>query len=133
MKNTFLKITVCAAAVVIGTSAFAGDHCNSGVRLAADIVDLVGCSLNILRGPTVVYTEPVVYAEPAPVVYTAPAPVVYTAPVYCPPPRPCYRPLPPPPPPRHYWYGPRRGPGPCGPRPGPCGPRPGPCGPRPRR
>lgn len=119
MKNAFLKTTICAAAVVIGTSAFAGDHYGppSGVRLAADIVDLVGCSLNILRGgPTVVYTEPapVVYTEPAPVVYTTPAPVVYTTPVYCPP-RPYYRPLPPPPPPRHHWHGPHRGPGP-GPR-----------------
>ena len=84
MKNTFLKTTICAAVVVIGTSVFAGDHHHgppSGVRLAADIVDLVGCSLNILRGgTTVVYTEPapVVYTTPAPVVYTTPAPVVYT-------------------------------------------------------
>ena len=118
MKNTFLKTTLCIAGVVIGTSVFAGDHHhgpNSGVRLAADIVDLVGCSLNILRGgPTVVYTEPapVVYTEP---VYTAPAPVVYTTPVYYSPRPYYYRPAPPPPP--RYWHGPRRGPGPhCGPR-----------------
>ena len=72
MKNTILKVTVCCAAVVIGTSAFAGDHhggpdrhheSNNGVRLATDIVNLVGASLNIL----------------------SPAPVVYSTPAYCPP------------------------------------------------
>ena len=76
MKNTILKTTVCAALVVIGTSAFAGDHHrgsdhhhdkNNGVRLAADIVNLVGSSLNILRGgPTVVYETPAYCPPPAP-------------------------------------------------------------------
>ena len=81
MKNTILKTTVCFAAIVIGTSAFAGDHHggpdrhhepNNGVRLATDIVNLVGASLNILRPTAVVYTEP----------------------AYCPPPEP----------PRHYHH-----------------------------
>lgn len=109
MKNTIVKTVVCAAAVVIGTSAFAGEHHhgdharheeNSGVRLAASIVNLVG---NVLGGPSVT-----VYHEP-------PAPV-YARPVHCPPP--------PPPAPRHHHD--RRpgghGPGGHGPGPGP-GPR----------
>ena len=77
MKNTFLKTAVCAAAVVIGSSAFAGDHyrggpgpCyypgNSGIRLATDIVNLVGSSLNLLRPTAVVYTEPAYCPPPAP-------------------------------------------------------------------
>ena len=75
MKNTILKTTVCLAAIVIGTSAFAGDHhgghdrhheTNSGVRLATDIVNLVGASLNILQPSGVVYGEPVYCPPPAP-------------------------------------------------------------------
>ena len=86
MKNTIIKTTVCIAAVVIGTSAFAGEHHhadhghpkgNDGVRLAASIIDLVG---TVLGGPSVT-------------VYEAPAPV-YGRPVHCPPP--------PPPAPRHH-------------------------------
>ena len=102
MKNTILKTTVCAAAVVIGTSAFAGEHHhehhkgNDGVRLAASIVNLVG---NVLGGPSVA-----VYHEP-------PAPV-YARPVHCPPP--------PPPAPHHHHHD--RRPGGHGPGPGP-GPR----------
>ena len=102
MKNTILKTTVCAAAVVIGTSAFAGEHHhehhkgNDGVRLAASIVNLVG---NVLGGPSVT-----VYHEP-------PAPV-YARPVHCPPP--------PPPAPHHHHHD--RRPGGHGPGPGP-GPR----------
>ena len=99
MKNTILKTTVCFAAIVIGTSAFAGDHhggpdrhheCNSGVRLATDIVNLVGASLNIL--------------SPAPVVYSTPA---YSTPAYCPPPpKPYHHRRPAPPKPRHSGHGP---------------------------
>lgn len=79
---------------------------SSGVRLAADIVGLVGVSLDILRGPTVVYTAPAVQPVVQPVyttpvvqpvyttpVYTVPAvrPVYYTTPVYTvPAPRPVY-------------------------------------------
>ena len=103
MKNTILKTTVCAAAVVIGTSAFAGEHHhehhkgNDGVRLAASIVNLVG---NVLGGPSVT-----VYHEP-------PAPV-YARPAHCPPP----------PPPRHHHHGRKHGePGHGGHGPGP-GPR----------
>lgn len=74
MKNTILKVTICCAAIVIGTSAFAGDHHgghdrnhgNSGVRLATDIVNLVGASLNVLRPTAVVYTEPVYHCPPPP-------------------------------------------------------------------
>ena len=134
MKNTILKTTVCIAFVAVGTSVFAGDHHhggpdhhhgNSGVRLATDIVNLVGSSLNLLRGPSVtVYSEPrvvettTVYTAPAATtttVYTTTAPVttVYTTPaVYCPPPRPHFRPVPPPPPPHHPGHGGHHGPGP---------------------
>ena len=74
MKNTILKTTVCCAAIVIGTSVFAGDHHrgpdrhneNNGVRLATDIVNLVGASLNVLRPTAVVYTEPVYHCPPPP-------------------------------------------------------------------
>ena len=99
MKNTILKTTVCIAAVVIGTSAFAGEHHgeptrhhdhNNGARLATDIVNLVGASLNVLR----------------------PAPVVYSTPAYCPPPAP--------PKPHHHYHHPEppkphhhHGHGPC--------------------
>ena len=127
MKNTTKAILACAV-VLTGVSVFAGPHdgghhgCppSSGVRLAADIVGLVGESLNILRGP-VVYAAPapqIVQTVPAaaPVVYTTPAAaqttVIYTTPetriyysnpVY-------YRPAPPPPPPRfHPRPGPRHG------------------------
>jgi len=73
MKNTILKTAVCAALVVVGTSVFAGDHHrgpdhheNSGVRLATDIVNLVGSSLNLLRPTAVVYTEPAYCPPPVP-------------------------------------------------------------------
>ena len=82
MKNTILKTTVCFAAIVIGTSVFAGDHHggpdrhheNNGVRRATDIVNLVGASVNVLR----------------------PGPAVYSTPAYCPPP----------PPPKHHHHRP---------------------------
>lgn len=99
MKNTILKVTVCCAAIVIGTSAFAGDHHrgsdhrhegNSGVRLATDIVNLVGSSLNLLRPTAVVYTESA---------YQCPPPA---------PPRHHYHHRPEPPKPHHHGYGHRR-------------------------
>lgn len=60
---------------------------NSGVRLAADIVGLVGAGLNILAPRTVVVNSPTpAYIAPAPVVYPTPTYVapqpVYTAPAY---------------------------------------------------
>ena len=60
---------------------------NSGVRLAADIVGLVGAGLNILAPRTVVVNSPApAYVAPTPVVYPTPTYVapqpVYTAPAY---------------------------------------------------
>lgn len=70
------------------------DRCNRGVRTAADIVSLVGASLEILRGP-----QPVIVTQPEPVVVPQPVvqPVYYTIPAVNPlppPPSPCY----------HYQY-----------------------------
>lgn len=105
MKTVKLMIFL-AAMSIFGGLAFAGppprhpdgghyhhhhhDRCgyrgSDGVRLAADIVGLVGASLNILRGPTVVqpvYTAPVYTAPAVQPVYTAPVVhPVYTTPVY---------------------------------------------------
>lgn len=70
-------------------------HHNNGVRLAADIVGLVGAGLNILRpANTVVVQQPAVVAPVAPtVVYPAPPPV-YQRPVYVQPiPRPIVSPV----------------------------------------
>lgn len=69
-----------------------GHHHNNGVRLAADIVNLVG---NVLRLPAaVIAPAPVVVTQPtvvAPAAVAAPAPVlVVPPPVYH------YRPAPPP-------------------------------------
>ena len=134
MKNTTKALLACGI-VLCGVSVFAGHHDHggppSGVRLASDIVGLVGRSLDILRGP-VVYTQPatqVVYTDCCPaeeVVYTT-APAVRSTVVYTTP-RPAvyyynygpairYRPLPPPPPrrgphhpgPGHHRAGPGHG------------------------
>ena len=69
-------------------------HGSSGVRLATDIVNLVGASLNLINprpvvvapapAPVVVTPAPVVVAPPPPPVVVTPAPVV----VAPPPPRP---------------------------------------------
>ena len=97
MKTAKLMIFLAAMSIFSGL-AFAGppprhpdggphrhhyhDRCgyrgSDGVRLAADIVGLVGVSLDILRGPAV--TVQPVYNAP---VYTVPAvQPVYTTPVY---------------------------------------------------
>jgi hypothetical protein len=104
MKNIGKILTVCAV-LLTASVAFAGpppchhDRGNSGVRLAADIVGLVGASLDILSPRPVIVTQPavteVVYTPATQVIYTTPAPVVYTRPVYR------WTP-PPPPPPRHH-------------------------------
>lgn len=93
---------------------------NDGVRLATDIVNLVGASINILRPqPTIVvpaqqFGNPGYYVQPAPPVivqqpYVAPTPVVISPPVYIAPPR-HFAPPPPQPyrpaEPRHGGYRP---------------------------
>lgn len=70
-------------------------HGSRGVRLATDIVNLVGASLNLINprpvvvapapAPVVVTPAPVVVAPPPPPVVVTPAPVVVAPP---PPPRP---------------------------------------------
>ena len=133
MKNIGKILTACVV-VLTATVAFAGppheaphhDRGNSGVRLAADIVGLVGASLDILAPRPVVVTpqpqqvvvttqpQPVVVAQPTvqnvvyttvpatQVVYTTPAPVVY---------RRTYHRAPPPPPAPRHGHGPGHGPG----------------------
>ncbi|MCQ2352137.1 MAG: hypothetical protein MJ033_01500 [Victivallaceae bacterium] len=105
MKKFLIAVVGCAAfAVMAGPHGCGGHHHGSdGVRLATDIVDLVGASLNILAPRTVV-TTPVVTPVVAPVapVVTVPAvapvvvrPVVYPYRRYCRPCRPyrhCHRP-----------------------------------------
>ena len=100
-KTTWIGIALfCTAAVMAGPHR-PHHHHDNGVRLAADIVNLVGASLNtanaLVNPAPVVVTQPVVYQQP----------VVVTQPVVCqvPPavPRPViYRTPPPPPAPRHH-------------------------------
>ncbi len=93
MNNTTKILTVAAFAIFAGTAAYAGHHHhhggNQGVRLATDIVRLVGATLNTVA--------------PRPVVIAPPPPVK----VVVPPPRRHYRPAPPPPPARHHHHGKR--------------------------
>ncbi len=123
MKNITKLLAVCAIAVT-GTAVFAGPppppkhhHDNDGVRLATDIVRLVGASLDLFAPRQVIYTQPavqqstIVYGQPnTTIVYTQPAPPPP------PPPRPVvirhHRPGPPPPPPHHGGH---KGPGKPGP------------------
>lgn len=89
MNNTTKIITVAAFAIFAGTAAYAGHHPhggNKGVRLATDIVRLVGATVNTIA--------------PRPVVVAPPPPVR----VVVPPPR-HHRPAPPPPPARHHHKG----------------------------
>ena len=82
MNNTTKIITVAAFAIFAGTAAYAAPHHhggNNGVRLATDIVRLVGATVNTIA--------------PRPVVVAPPPPVK----VVVPPPR-HHRPAPPPPP-----------------------------------
>lgn len=112
MKNIGKILAVCAV-LLTASVAFAGpppchhDRGNSGVRLAADIVGLVGASLDILSPRPVIVTQPavteVVYTPATQVIYTTPAPVVYTRPVYR------WTPPPPPPPRHHHGPGPHHG------------------------
>lgn len=84
-----------------------GHHGNDGVRLAADIVELVGTGLNLIRPPhPLILTQPVVVQPvipsvvqssvivPAPVI-VAPVPVVIPRPVVLKRPLKPLRPLPP--------------------------------------
>ena len=89
MNNTTKIITVAAFAIFAGTAAYAGHHPhggNKGVRLATDIVRLVGATVNTIA------PRPAVIAPPPP-----PPRVII------PPPR-HYRPAPPPPPARHHHH-----------------------------
>lgn len=106
MKKFLIAVVGCAAfAVMAGPHGC--HHGNDGVRLAADIVDLVGASLNILAPQTVI-TTPVVTTPvvAAPVVTPVVAPVVVRPAVY--PYRRYYRPCRPCPPPRRGHGGCRR-------------------------
>ena len=88
MNNTTKILTVAAIAIFAGTAAYAGHHHhggNKGVRLATDIVRLVGATVNTIA--------------PRPVVVAPPPPVR----VVVPPPR-HHRPAPPPPPVRHHKH-----------------------------
>ena len=102
--KTFLFLCGCFG---IFTFAQARHHDDGrGVRLATDIVNLVGASLNLIN------PKPVVVA-PAPVVVAPPPPPPRRPVVVAPPPPPPRRPVvvtPPPPPPRRPAPGPQRGP-----------------------
>ena len=144
--NKTVKINLILAAVICAVGVFAAppkerkhnhrhDKDNHGVRLATDIVRLVGASLDIfaprktvvvtppapvvVNQPAVVATTPapvvvnqpaVVATTPAPVVVSQPAVVVTTPPpiMIAPAPRRYYR-LPPPPPRHHRHHGPHHG------------------------
>ena len=98
MNNTTKIITVAAFAIFAGTAAYAGHHPhggNKGIRLATDIVRLVGATVNTIA------PRPVVLAPPPPVRVVVPPPPVR---VVVPPPR-HHRPAPPPPPARHHHKG----------------------------
>ena len=84
--NKLVKLTLLVAVIATSSSVMAGSR---GVRLATDIVNLVGASAELIapRRTTVVVNNPapVVVAQPAPVVVTQPAPVVVApAPVVVP-------------------------------------------------
>lgn len=105
--NKGIKTVLTVAVIAACAGVMAGPHHhhhhhhkhNDGVRLATDIVNLVGAGLNVLAPRPVVVTAPAAVAPriigttthiitPAPVVYTTPA-TVYCAP---------------PPPPRHHHH-----------------------------
>ena len=112
MTHTTKILAAAALAIFTGTAVYAGPyhhhHCgNDGVRLATDIVRLVGASLNLVAPP-----PPVVIAPPPPIVVTPPAPVILPSPVILPPPVPVILPppepvvvAPPPPQPRRIYRG----------------------------
>ena len=129
--NKTVKINLILAAVICAVGVFAAppkerkhnhrhDKDNHGVRLATDIVRLVGASLDIFAprktvvvtppAPVVVSQPAVVATTPAPVVVSQPAVVVTTPPpiMIAPAPRRYYR-LPPPPPRHHRHHGPHHG------------------------
>ena len=111
MKKKIIALSGCLI-VLAGTALYAGPPHHrhhrdkgEGVRLATDIVNLVGASLNVLTGgPTVVVTPPPP-PPPAPVVVAPPPPPPPAPVVVAPPPPP-----PPPPPPvvvptySYGWY-----------------------------
>lgn len=115
-KNTLLLTGLMALAALAPLSAQAHDpRYHDGVRLATDIVNLIGTSLYWTS--RVIDTRPPVVIRTAPIV--APAPVIIQEPVVIlPPPPPVYVPvrpryMPPPPryiPPRPRFEPPRRGP-----------------------
>ena len=81
MTNTTKFLAVATLAICTGTAAYAGPHHHhhggsDGVRLATDIVRLVGASLNLVAPPPVVVAPPppVVVAPPPPPVHSPPAP-----------------------------------------------------------
>ena len=80
------KIVVFFVVMVMACTVMAGPPCrggNSGVRLAADIIGLVGMGLDVLRPPVVVAPAAApVYGPPA---YAVPQ-VIPPAPVYTAPP-----------------------------------------------
>lgn len=95
--NKLVKLTLLVAVIATSSSVMAGSR---GVRLATDIVNLVGASAELIAprrttvvvnnpapvvAPVVVAPAPVVVSQPAPVVVTQPAPVVVApAPVVVP-------------------------------------------------
>lgn len=93
MKKLFVIVLVSIACVAFAHPRHCG-YRNDGVRLAADIVGLVGAGLNVLAPRTVVVQPTPVYTSPT---YVAPAQtVVYpsAAPVYVQPiPRPIVSPV----------------------------------------
>ena len=98
---------LCGATLCAGPRGGHHHHGNKGVRLATDIVNLVGASVNTVAA--VVAPRPaVVVAPPPPVVVTPPPPVVVAPPprvVVAPPPPVVVAPPPPvvvAPPPRHH-------------------------------
>ena len=102
MTNSTRFLVVVTIAIFTGSAAYAEPHhhdgCN-GVRLATDIVRLVGASLNLISPP-----PPIVIAPPPPVIFPQPYPFFPQPPVIFPQPYPFFPPYPPdvvaPPPPR---------------------------------
>lgn len=97
-KNTLLLTGLLAFATLAPMSAQAhGPKHNDGVRLATDIVNLVGASVRLLNPYPVVVTPAPVIVQPAPVVIQEP---IVIDPVYVPrrpryvPPRPRFEPMP---------------------------------------
>ena len=114
MTHTTKILAAAALAIFTGTAIYAGPHHphhggNDGVRLATDIVRLVGASLNLVAPPPPIVVAP----PPPPVVLPPPLPVVLPPPfilppppVILPPPPPVeVTPPPPPPQPRRIYRG----------------------------